>query len=193
VTTADWALVISLLSFAVSLAGFIWNVWSKFIYPKPTVRVHFSMVTAFYPGRQRDPDPVRALSVSATNMGPEEVILRSALIKFKPYWFSEVSYGILNVLPRMPLSTDYEAEYDLGGGGPFAGGFPKKLAVRESFSVYLVPDHETLARGDYQHIGFDDSFGRMHWVSRKDILTALPSIRAACERSNKDWRSRSRD
>jgi hypothetical protein len=33
-TTADWALVISLCSVAVSLAGFVWNVWSKFIYPR---------------------------------------------------------------------------------------------------------------------------------------------------------------
>ena len=30
-TTADWALVISLCSFAVALAGFVWNVWSKFM------------------------------------------------------------------------------------------------------------------------------------------------------------------
>jgi hypothetical protein len=37
---------------------------------------------------------------------------------------------------------DYE--WSLGGGP--AAGFPKKLAVGDGFSVYLVPDHETLAR-----------------------------------------------
>lgn len=110
--TADWALVISICSAAISLAGFIWNVWSKFIYPKPRVRVHFSMVTAFYPRAPRDPDPVRVLSLSATNMGPAEVTLRSALILFKRHWFSEGTHGILNVLPRLPGSTDYEFEYD---------------------------------------------------------------------------------
>lgn len=131
-TTADWALVISICSAGISLAGFIWNVWSKFIYPKPRVRVNFSMVTAVRPGGPRDPDPPRAIMLSATNIGPEDVTLRSALIQFKPHWFSEVSYGILNVLPSMPMSTDYEAEYEMGGG-PFAGGFPKKLGVGESF------------------------------------------------------------
>jgi hypothetical protein len=60
-TTADWALVISLLSAATSLAGFIWSVWSKFIYPKPRVRVSFSMVSVIYPRRSRDPNPIRAL------------------------------------------------------------------------------------------------------------------------------------
>jgi hypothetical protein len=185
---ADWALVISICSAAISLASFVWNVWSKFIYPKPRVRVHFSMVTAFYPRAPRDPNPVRALSLSATNMGPEEVTLRSPLIKFKSHWFSEASYGLLNTLPRMPATTDYETEYELGGGGPFAGGFPKKLAVGESFSVYLVPDHESLAKGNYERIGFDDTFGRMHWAKRRDILSVLPSIREACERSEKKWR-----
>jgi hypothetical protein len=42
--TADWALVISLCSAGVSLASFIWNVWSKFIYPKPVVQVSFQMM-----------------------------------------------------------------------------------------------------------------------------------------------------
>jgi hypothetical protein len=45
VTTADWALVISLCSAVVSLAGFVWNVWSKFIYPKPRVQVSFNFMT----------------------------------------------------------------------------------------------------------------------------------------------------
>jgi hypothetical protein len=189
VTTGDWALVISICSAIVSLASFVWNVWSKFIYPKPKVAVNLSMVTVIHPREPRDPDPVRVIRLSATNMGPADVTLRSALMMFWPRWFSDKSYGLLNVLPRLPESTDYEMEYDDLGGGPFAGGLPKKVAIGETFSVYLVPDHETLARGDYHRVGFDDSFGRMHWASRGDIIAVLPSIREACERSGKNWRS----
>jgi hypothetical protein len=127
--TADWALVISILSALTSLAGFIWNVWSKFIYPKPQVRVHFSMVTAVYPRRAPDPNPVRALSLAATNMGPSEVILHSALVMFQNHFFQEKRYALMNVLPQFPSTTDYETEYEMLGGGPFAGGFPKKLMV----------------------------------------------------------------
>lgn len=94
----------------------------------------------------------------------------------------------MNVLPQFPSTTDYETEYEMLGGGPFAGGSPKKLMVGETFTAYLVPDHETLARGDYAKIGFNDSFGRMHWAPRRNILEALAPIRDACERSGKVWR-----
>ena len=46
-TTGDWALVISLCSFVVALASFVWNVWSKFIYPKGRVRTLARMVSIF--------------------------------------------------------------------------------------------------------------------------------------------------
>jgi hypothetical protein len=188
-TTADWALVISIFSAAVSLAGFVWNVWSKFIYPKPRVRVSFSMVSVVE-FEHRNPDPVRALSLSATNMGPSEVTLVSALVVFeRPHWLSDKSYGVLNVLPGIPQTTDYKSEYHRMGGSPFVG-FPRKLAVGESFTVYMVPNHESLARGDYNRIGFNDTFGKMHWAPRVDILKTLPSIREACEKSGKDWRTR---
>ncbi|WP_371259494.1 hypothetical protein [Bradyrhizobium sp. URHD0069] len=52
----------------------------------------------------------------------------------------------------------------------------------EQFSAYLVPAHQKLAKGDYQRIGFTDSFGRSHWAPRQDILRALPYIREECDR-----------
>jgi len=65
---------------------------------------------------------------------------------------------------------------------------PKKLDVGEQFSVYFIADHQSLAKGDYQRIGFDDTFGSLHWPPRRHILDALPAIRAACETVGKDWR-----
>jgi hypothetical protein len=85
VTTADWALVISICSAVVSLAGFVWNVWSKFIYPKPTVRVSFAMVQVLDPDSDDIPT---VLSLSATNMGPGEVSLSKALIEHQEHFFS---------------------------------------------------------------------------------------------------------
>ena len=43
-TTADWALAVSLFSFVVALAGFVWNVWSKFIYPRAKVRAYICLL-----------------------------------------------------------------------------------------------------------------------------------------------------
>ncbi len=182
--TADWALVISICSALLSLAGFVWNVWSKFIYPKPVLRVHFAMVTIMGSDSSDDFD---LLCLTATNMGPVEVTLKSALIVFARTFIKEKRYGILNGLAGLSASAlDYEIAV---GAGPSTGGLPKKLTVGEEFSVYFVADHERLAKGDYQAIGFYDSFGREHWGPRRNILDALPYIREACEKAGKDWRA----
>jgi hypothetical protein len=171
-------------SLVVAAASFVWNVWSKFIYPKPVVRVSFSMVTIM----QEGVEDIEVLRLSATNMGPIEVTLTQAMTLYRGHPFTDPTYGILNLLPRAPLSNDFDLEF-ASGGGPIAG-LPRKLEVGEMWSVYLVPDHETLARGDYREIGFNDTFDRCHWAPRSDIIRTLPYIREACDRAGKNWRAR---
>jgi hypothetical protein len=179
-TTADWALVISICSAFVSLASFVWNVWSKFIYPKPIVRVSFAMMQII----EQDSDDIPSvLSLSATNMGPGEVSLSNALVEHQEHFFQSKRFGLLSTLENYLVHKDTTRGY-------FGAGFPVKLAVGEQFSTYLVPAHEALAKGDYRRIGFTDSFSRSHWASRQDILRALPYIREECEKAGIDWRSR---
>lgn len=177
--TADWALVISILSAIVSLAGFVWNIWSKFIYPKPTVRVSFTMVQIIEANSDYIPSVLR---LSATNMGPGEVSLRNALVEFRGHFYQVEGLGLLSTLDNYPIHQDTTRGY-------LGAGFPAKVAVGEDFSAYLVPAHERLAKGDYQRIGVTDSFGRSHWAPRRDILRALPYIREECEKAGIDWRS----
>jgi hypothetical protein len=177
--TADWALVISILSAMVSLASFVWNVWSKFIYPKPVLRVSFSMVQIVDQGSDYIPSVLR---LTATNMGPGEVSLGNALVEFKGHFFQSEGFALLSTLDNYPLHQDVMR-------GHFGAGFPAKLPVGEQYSAYLYPAHERLAKGDYQRIGFTDSFGRSHWASRQDILQALPYIREECEKEGMDWRT----
>lgn len=171
-TVADWALVISILSALVSFAGFIWNVWSKFIYPKPRVRVSFSYSYVTHPlgSREDDYDP---LCLSATNFGPGDVRLHSALVRRKRRWLRRSGFGLLNPL----ISASHR-----DSSGPFSGGLPKTVVVGENFSVYLVPNHTGLAANDYDRIGFDDTFGRHHWAPTAQIIKARKSIRDAISR-----------
>jgi hypothetical protein len=84
-TTADWALVVSMFSFAVSLAGFVWNVWSKFIYPRAKVRSYIGLMLIVGDG-----GPIRkTISLSATNYGPTDITLSSIAAKRKQgfLWF----------------------------------------------------------------------------------------------------------
>jgi hypothetical protein len=124
------------------------------------------------------------LVLSATNMGPAQVTLRTALITYPTTfpWQKYRRFSVLNPLHNYPQSTQLSI-------GPFGGGLPKKLEIGEEFSAYFIPDHEGLARGDYQRIGFDDTFGSLHWAPRRHLLDALPQIRDACERAGKVWRN----
>jgi hypothetical protein len=180
--TADWALVISLCSAGVSLASFIWNVWSKFIYPKPVVQVSFQMMRSIYPAQGVVGGQVLALI--ATNMGPAQVTLRTAICRRrKRFPFLKTrSFFLLSPIPNYPQDTELSI-------GPFAGGLPKKLEVGEQFTAYFIPDHEGLAKGEAARIGFDDTFGTLHWAPRSHIRDALPEIREACKRAGKNWQN----
>jgi hypothetical protein len=170
-TVADWALIISICSAVLSLAGFIWNVWSKFIYPKAKVRVNFSYVTIMSPSdRSEDYD---LLCLSATNMGPGQVTLHSALVRRKRKWLRSQGYGLLN-----PLASARHRDLSQG---PFSGGLPKTVAVGEIFSAYFVPNHTKLAEDTYDRIGFNDTFGRLHWAPKAQISKVKPSIRETIE------------
>ena len=92
------------------------------------------------------------------------------------------SFFLLSPIPNYPQDTELSI-------GPFAGGLPKKLEVGEQFTAYFIPDHEGLAKGEAARIGFDDTFGTLHWAPRSHIRDALPEIREACKRAGKNWQN----
>jgi hypothetical protein len=189
VSVADWALVISICSAAVSAAGFIWNVWSKFIYPKPRVRVSFSFMTMLVPAAERHlltKSENNALALSATNHGPIEVTLNTVVGAGGFRWWKRrpARIGFLNPIPSFP---DYPGQFNDAAAGPFAGGLPKKVAVGEQFTSYFTSDHEALAKDEIERIGFTDTFGRFHWASGKDFLKARKHIREECTKVGKRW------
>jgi hypothetical protein len=157
-TTADWALVVSLLSFAVSLAGFIWNIWSKFIYPKPRVVVGFAVMEAWGDGGKQG----TALGLHAVNHGPIEVTLKSAVCRYELGLF-KWQYALMNALDRWPAPVNTTS-------GIFSGGLPKKLVVGEEFSVYFLHPHPVFQERPIVDVGFTDNFGRHHWAPRKSVM-----------------------
>jgi hypothetical protein len=164
-TTADWALVISLLSFVVSFGGFIWNVWSKFIYPKPKVHVTCAFVHIVSDDKIDD-----AISLTAVNHGPIQVTLGKAMLFKRGFVTRKKGYGVLFPLHNYPVVKDVTV-------GPFGGGLPKKLEVGEQFSVNFAPGHPAIAADEWSYIGFDDTFGRTHWASRRDLRETRKHVR----------------
>ena len=158
-TTADWALIVSLFSFVVSLAGFIWNVWSKFIYPRAKVRASIAVMLIF----DGDGTPPRHfIQLSATNYGPTEITLQNHVAKRRQgfLWFrTNEKLAMLNTVAH---PDDEEP------AGFTAQGFPKKLTVGESAKVYYSAKapKRWVEESDIYYFGFSDTFGRYHWCSR---------------------------
>ena len=66
-TAAHWALLISGLALAISIAGFIGSIWKEFIYVKPKVQVAFAIMQFFGTASQ-----VREIcSLTATTWVPD--------------------------------------------------------------------------------------------------------------------------
>lgn len=167
-TTADWAIIISLGSLAVSIAGFVWNIWSKFIYPKPRIRVGMSNVIAIGDGWEQTPPCV---SLSVVNHGPGEVTLDNALARPRRRWLGlrrPRIYGMLNPFNNWP--------YDLSTNGPFSGGLPKTLNVGETFNVHFPRSRHWYDEANLVRFGFTDSFGRIHWATRSQCKEVRAEI-----------------
>lgn len=126
--TADYALIVSLCSAAISLAGFIWNVWSKFIYPKGDIKVSFYVAVMFQQGQDPDNRPT-FLCLAVVNHGPTDVTIQNATGVFRKGRFG-VQHGLLQ-----PIENIFGPAV---AAGPFGGGLPKPLKVGESFSLYPV-------------------------------------------------------
>ncbi len=160
-TTADWALVVSIFSFIVSLGGFVWNVWSKFIYPRAKLRASIGI----YLIMDGDGSPARKfIQLSAINYGPTEITLHSHQAKRRQgfLWF-RCNQKLALINPISHPDSDQPT-------GWFAPGFPKKLAVGESVNVYFSREAPKgwIEKSDLYYFGFSDTFGRLHWCSRKN-------------------------
>lgn len=175
-TTADYALVVSILSFVVSLGSLAWNVWSKYIYPKAKLRVSFAIMTVIGDSRKTDID---AIGLGITNYGPTDIKIHTTICrqrkafswkKLKREW----QYAILNPLHDFPNRLDLSI-------GPFGGGLPHKLVVGESFSLYLTIDHEALREQPIIDVGVSDVFGRSHWAPRSSVRKVRRELRKRAE------------
>ena len=156
-TIADWALFISIGSLVVAIFSFVWNVWSKFIYPKPRVETSIAMMNLYDSNGKGPP----FIALNATNFGPADVTLYLAIAAKPRKWFQrKKEIASLNPLEGFPARMDHS-------NGPFSGGLPKKLAVGEQFSAYFPVTKDWFTKDNLIDFGFCDTFGRNHWCPRK--------------------------
>jgi hypothetical protein len=156
-TTADWALVISICSAALSLFALIWNIWSKFIYPKPKLIVTFTLQGILDDRGWHDP----FLNLSITNHGPAPDIVTHSIVQINKGRFRKPKLGLLKPLSNFPL--DFNSTL-----GPFSGGLPKKIEVGEEFSLKYWYGKNWLEK-NISRVGVVDNFNRYHWCRQSDL------------------------
>jgi hypothetical protein len=155
--TADWALVISICSAFVALLSFVWNVWSKFIYPKPTLVVGFTLQNILDANGLSGP----FLNLSITNHGPVACTVTHSFVEIYNGLFRRARIGLINPMSNFP--HDFEATH-----GPFSGGLPKKIEVGGQFSLHYWYGESWLDQ-KILCVGVVDSFNRKHRCRRSDV------------------------
>ena len=188
-TTADYALLISLFSLALSLLGFIWNVWSKFLYPKPRVRISVALVLFddakqqlnFFPqGKQYLPrlgndflsSPV--LRIYASNSGPGEVKLGIPIAaRGRPNGPRAEGYAQFSEFVKYPHMIQLSSK---------EAGLEQSLKPSEDIAVYVPTSKEELDALNPIRIGFFDSFGRKHFCRRSEVRHLRKVAQAYFER-----------
>jgi hypothetical protein len=160
-TTADWALIISICSVFLSLAALAWNIWSKFIYPKPSLVVTFAVMEILDEDGLHDP----FLNLSITNHGPIVATVASSLAQTDEGFFRRRRFGLIQPLTSFLMDPKHTS-------GPFTG-LPKKLEVGEEFSLkYWYGESSFIGNPRILRVGVRDSFGRLHWCRRSDVKKA---------------------
>ncbi|MDN5787381.1 hypothetical protein [Pseudorhodobacter sp.] len=154
-TTAQIALILSGLSLLLALSSFVWNIWSKFIYPKPQLQVRIRFNIAVGEGTNEVPG---SIALECINHGPGEIKVQSAIGFVKDgHILSKAKRGLLRAYENWPYSLQQAAF----GETP---GLPTRLAVGESFVVNF--SEKILKGGNLKNLGFQDGFGREHFADR---------------------------
>lgn len=156
-TTADYALIVSIFALTITIGNFVWNVWSKFIFPKPHLEVGIFIMTALTLGDNSTP---KAICMSAVNHGPGEVELTTSIgrVRRKKFWKKPMG-AVFKSYNNWPFDMD---SFTLGGYN-----LPQRLSVGQRYQMFLRPSPNNYA--DLTKFGFADTFGRNHWASTSSV------------------------
>ena len=154
-----------------------WNVWSKFIYPKPNVRIavcftlvdneqaaiHGFFSESALEGRHALLNLVKpAVRLEAVNLGPGEVHLDTAIFANGGYLHSRKhGYHLMSAYANYPYDLSVGAWGTASMAGLIKPGqkvqlfFPATLALFDTVKI--------------KRMGFSDSFARIHFCPRKSM------------------------
>lgn len=157
---------------AIALGSLVWNIWSKFIYPKPKARAYINLMSLM-PNPKNLP---KVAQFTITNYGPGFITAHSIYVRINNGWFKNKGYAMLNPLSNYPAS--YTAS-----NGPFSGGLPKKLEEGEQFALYFPLSQEWI-NSNVCDFGFSDTLGRTHWCNKGNSKKFIGDLKKELNKGN---------
>lgn len=152
-TETQVAICISI--FSALIAGFAlgWNIYRDVII-KPRLKARLQVCDIFSAGDSSENRPIKIV-FRATNFGPGKIVLNGISGKGK---------NLPEKKEWMFLITDFT--------DPLCGRFPCELEVGKE-QIFTVPfKQDCFLKENIISFGIADSFGRHHWVPKKDIELA---------------------
>lgn len=150
------AIVISSCSAAIAFFALGWNVFRDII-AKPKIKVKFGkkvLVDAKFPESHSS-----LIEISGTNFGPGNVTCTTVCAKK-----SSLYLRLLRKEECYFVIVDFDA--------PFGDRLPKKIEPGDRVSLHMEYEKEVL-NTDFTDIGIGDSFGRVHWAKKQDVIRFL--------------------
>jgi hypothetical protein len=166
-----------LSSAGISLFSLGWNIWSKFIYPKPSVRVSvlftlvdeaqkaihgFTSQRALEERRARVALIKPAIRLEAVNSGPGDIRLDNAVITTGGYLHSRKhGYHLMSAYSNYPNDLDQGT----WGTASMAG----LIKPGEKVELYFPAALELFDAVKAKKFGFSDTFSRTHFCTRRQM------------------------
>lgn len=146
--------VISLLALLISGISIFWNIYRDLIL-KAKIKTNVQISSIIQPGRNLG----SFIDVTGVNHGPGHVTCESVFTKASIWQRLKGSkkYGF--------IVSDYT--------NPLSGKLPKRLEVGEKITVLFPLVRDAFLARKPSRVGFKDSFGRLHWVTKKNLKRAI--------------------
>ncbi|MDY0231146.1 MAG: hypothetical protein RBR88_01525 [Candidatus Saccharicenans sp.] len=149
---------ISLFSLVIAVIALGWHIYKESM--KPKLKLSLSLTPQY-------------LKIDATNAGPGKITIKNlAIVKTRWAFFKNLfkkdAYEYIRLTSTASLSQSLR-EHRLSG--PLSSMFvlPKPLDIGELDILEIdLKKHDFLKRKEFISIGIFDSYGRIHWVSKKD-------------------------
>lgn len=154
------AIIISVFSVTVAATSLGWNIYRDIIL-KPKGKTTVSVVTVFGQGAQDSlaGEPPQFIRLQTTNFGPGPMLLQTIVLRQVSLW-RRIRRSIRNaVLIHDPLPG-------------YGSTLPARLEVGEESTILLPYNKDSFLAGEWNRVGVDDTFGRIHWANDRGLREA---------------------